>query len=92
MNPHDTIAVTGVSSFAGAHLAKFLVDQGYHVAGGLSRPAAAYGGIRGERLQLLARSGVEFFPFDLLDPDSVVAQVGRLKPANPADKVSLNAE
>ncbi|MGN6380271.1 MAG: NAD-dependent epimerase/dehydratase family protein [Gaiellales bacterium] len=48
------ILLTGASSFTGAWFARALADAGHQVTATFRRPAAAYAGLEGERLALLA--------------------------------------
>lgn len=61
------VAVTGVSSFVGCHIACRLAERGYAVIGTISRTLTAYDGLRRQRLDKAAASGVRLTTLDLTD-------------------------
>jgi nucleoside-diphosphate-sugar epimerase len=60
----QTVLVTGATGFTGDHLARFLVEKGYHVRA-LARP--------GKDVSALASAGIEIVPGDLTDRKSLEA-------------------
>lgn len=75
------IVVSGVSSFVGAHLAHYLAEKGMRVVAGHSRSLNNYSGIQAGRLAFAKKAGVEFVPFDLLEPQTIVDAIHELRPA-----------
>ncbi|MEO8668137.1 MAG: GDP-mannose 4,6-dehydratase [Bauldia sp.] len=72
-----TALITGISGQDGAYLARFLVEKGYRVVGGLRRAA-------GDRMARLAELGiereVEIVELDLLELTNIMRQLERVKP------------
>lgn len=67
MNITRPIVITGISSFVGAHLGRFLARRGNTVIGTHSRPRMSYGGLEAERLIFAEEGGVKLETLDLAD-------------------------
>ena len=76
----ETVVVTGVSSFIGAHLAMAFQAAGYRVVATLGRPETEYSGIRAGRIDWARRASVELRGLDLRDEKSVAGFIGAARP------------
>ena len=74
------VIVTGISSFVGMHLARRFAREGFRVAGTISKPRAAYNGIRAARLKELD-GAITFVELDITDAAAVAAVVDKFKPS-----------
>lgn len=71
--------ITGVTSFVGCHLARSFSAAGYDVTAVSSRPRAAYGGVRAERLTYIS-DDVDFAVCDLTDAEALAALIDLKRP------------
>jgi nucleoside-diphosphate-sugar epimerase len=78
--PSQTVVVTGVSSFVGAHLALAFQGAGYRVLATLGRPEEEYSGIRARRIDSARRAGIELRRVDLRDERAVAGLIGAARP------------
>jgi nucleoside-diphosphate-sugar epimerase len=74
------VVVTGVSSFVGHHLARYLAVTGHQVVGTISRSRDRYRDVEGHRLNAIA-DVVELAELDLLAASKMAAFVDRHAPA-----------
>jgi nucleoside-diphosphate-sugar epimerase len=79
MTQKGVVVATGVSSFAGMHLAGHFAAEGFHVIGTISRLRESYSGIRASRLKALDGK-IEFAQLDISDAAAVSALIARASP------------
>lgn len=80
MNTSRPIIVTGVSSFIGAHLARFLAARGNKVIATCSRPRQAYTSLEAERLCFAESAGAVLENIDITDDAATEDLIRRYKP------------
>lgn len=61
----DTVLLTGITGFLGGHVAKTLLDKGYHVRGSLRNPARADATAHALEAMGADTSRLDFVPLDL---------------------------
>lgn len=76
----ETVVLTGVSSFIGAHLALAFQGAGYRVVATLGRPEGEYSGAQAGRIDSARRAGVELRGLDLRDEKAVAGFIGAAQP------------
>ena len=81
MNISRPIIVTGVSTFIGAHIARFLAARGNTVIGTCSRPRQSYGALDAERLAFAENAGARMEQIDLTDDNAAEALIRKYEPA-----------
>src|SRR5579871_5135584 len=70
-----TALITGITGQDGSHLAEFLLERGYRVAGMVRRSSSGYG----QRLEKV-RDRVELFSGDLTDATSIMRVLEEVQP------------
>ncbi|MCI3926320.1 NAD(P)-dependent oxidoreductase [Paenibacillus sp. TRM 82003] len=63
------VAVTGISSFIGYHVACRLAERGYAVIGTMSKALSNYEGLRRQRLDFAAAAGVRLAKLDITNAE-----------------------
>ena len=74
------IAINGVSSFVGSHLAIHFSKKNYIVFGLISKPFKSYESIRKKRLNICKKFGVKIQELDLLKRDKIIDFISFTKP------------
>ncbi|MBN9247457.1 MAG: GDP-mannose 4,6-dehydratase, partial [Hyphomicrobium sp.] len=72
-----TAFITGITGQDGAYLAKFLLEKGYAVHGGVRRTASMN---RGRLAELGIENEIQYHDFDLLELSNIVSVVDEIKP------------
>jgi GDPmannose 4,6-dehydratase len=72
-----TALITGITGQDGAYLARFLLDKGYRVVGGLRRSS---GGADWRLRELRIARDIEFVDFDLAEFSNIMRTLERVKP------------
>ncbi len=75
-----SMAVTGVSSFVGHHLAIFFARRGYRVIGSTTRKVSAYDNTRARRLLAAQGAGVELAQLDITNREAVRSFIKQYHP------------
>ncbi len=72
-----TAFITGITGQDGAYLAKFLLEKGYAVHGGVRRTASMN---RGRLAELGIENEIQYHDFDLLELSNIVSVIDEIKP------------
>ena len=78
------ILLTGGSSFSGLWIAQALADAGHQVTAAVTRPKAAYQGLRAERVARLEASTQVVFEAPIASPDAIFGSHFRFCASLPA--------
>lgn len=80
LNDLPIIAINGISSFIGSHLAIHFLKKKYIVFGLISKPLESYESIRKKRINISKKAGVKIKELDLLKKDKIIDFISFAKP------------